>query len=151
MRHRIAANLELKHSPVDLAESEMPHLTQIPPDTHHRKISARSQDPFDFPEIDKRANRVGGKCLAPEASAEHHMRKDDEIRKDGPGVTSSMAPSGYEYPRAPITETVSRDGPVGSGTGRSRNYRNDRVPGRRHMSFNRNQEGQGACEMFPRR
>ena len=54
MRHRITANLELKPSPVvDLAEADMPHLTQIPPGTPHRELSANSQDPFDFHRLAK--------------------------------------------------------------------------------------------------
>ena len=37
MRRRINVNLDLKSSPVvDLAEAEMPPLTQVSPDTHHR-------------------------------------------------------------------------------------------------------------------
>lgn len=60
MRHRINDNLDLKSSPiVDLTEAEMPPLTQVPPDTPHRKLSANSQDSFDFSEIDKKDESGG--------------------------------------------------------------------------------------------
>lgn len=78
------------------------------------------------------------------------MGKDAEIRKGGLGATTSTSPNDYEYPRAPITETVSWDGPAGSDAGHSRNYnRNDRVSGGRRISFNnRNQEGRGVGDIF---
>ena len=68
-------------------------------------------------------NRVGGKCFAPDASTEHHMRQDTEIWKDGPGATTSVSPNVYEYLRSRIAETVSCDVPTGPD-GYSRNCRN---------------------------
>ena len=95
-------------------------------------------------------NRAGGKYVAPDASTEHHMRQGSEIWKGGLGATTATSPNGYEYPRAPIMETVSWDGPVGSDGGHSGNYnRNDRVSGGRRTSFNnRNQECQWVGEIY---
>lgn len=75
MKQRINANMDHKSAPVvDLAENAMPHPAQIPPGTLVRKLSSDSTDSFDFPEIDRMVNRIGGRRRTHEATTEHPMR-----------------------------------------------------------------------------
>ena len=153
MKQRIDANLDRKSTPgVDLSEKEMPPLTQMHQSTPVRKLSAGPADSFDFSEIDRMVNRIGGKRFAPDATTGHHRRQDSEIWKGVNGATHTASPSGYEFHRAPVAETVTWDGSTGSDTGysvRDRRRSDDLGQGvRLNPHRNRQQEGHGDGGIF---
>ena len=88
-------------------------------------MSNDSSDSFGFSEIDRRMNRIGGKCCTPGAATENQFEQDPNIRNGPKRGTPAGSMDGYEYPRAPIAETVSWGVPDDSGNGHSvRNRRN---------------------------
>lgn len=104
-----------------------------------------------FSDVDQAANRIGGKCFTHDATKERRIDRDSRISSEGDGASTSFIGHGMDIPRAPITETVTWNGPPCSDIGLSqRGRRNSTGP-----TFNRcdrnlsRSNSRGAGHMIP--